>query len=81
MIWALIDLQRLYLGNALKFSCTNLSADSLRWSEVTEDIKQETGSSYCEGFNEGCQLFQKQYTSIPNDLSSIAFSITAADNI
>ncbi|KAH0538229.1 hypothetical protein FGG08_005148 [Glutinoglossum americanum] len=81
LIRALINLLHLRLGDALESSCKNLSADGLRWSEVAGDVKQEIGSGYCKGFNEGCRLFQKQCASIPSDLSRIAFSITAAGNI
>ncbi|KAI9767966.1 MAG: hypothetical protein M1840_005278 [Geoglossum simile] len=81
LIQALINLLRLRLGDALESSRTNLSADGLRWNEVAGDVKQETGSGHCEGFNEGCRLFQKQCASIPSDLSRIAFSITAAGNV
>lgn len=81
LIRELIDLLRLCLDNALESSCINLSADGLRWSEVTGDVRQETSSGHCEGFNEGCRLFQKQCASIPSDLSRIAFSIISAGNI
>ncbi|KAH0550938.1 hypothetical protein GP486_007698 [Trichoglossum hirsutum] len=80
LIRAIINLLRLRLDDALESSRMHLGADGLRWSEVAGDVKQETGSGYCEGFNEGCRLFRKQCASIPSELSRIAFSITGASN-
>ena len=83
-VWGLIrvltNLLRLRMDDALESSCTNLSADGLRWNEVAGDVKQATDSGYCERFNEGCRLFRKQCASIPSDLSRIAFSVARAGN-
>ena len=78
LIQALIKSLRLCLDDASDSSRINLGADGLRWSEVAADVRQETVSGHCMGFNEGCLLFQKQCASIPSNLSKIAFSITAA---
>ena len=81
LIPMLINMLRLCLSDASRYPRLNSSADGLRWIEVAADVRQQTGSSYCEGFNEGCRLFQRQCASIPSNLSRIAFSIIAASDV
>ncbi|KAK0104410.1 hypothetical protein ONS95_004704 [Cadophora gregata] len=48
---------------------------TLRWLEVTGDLRPELHTGPYHGFEEGCRLFREQHISFPSSLSHIAFSV------
>jgi hypothetical protein len=75
LIQSLTDILSLRWNNSSELSCWGLDRAGLGWREVTGDLRPEKSTKYYYGFNEGCRLFNKQCTSIPDLLSQIAFSI------
>lgn len=78
-IWGLIpslmDILSMRWNNSSRLCPWDLNRDGLRWSEIVGNLRQEQSfGRYC-GFNEGCRLFNKQSTSIPDLLFQIAFSV------
>lgn len=82
-IWALIqslsDVLNMRWHDSSETPRRDLSRAGLRWTEVAGDVRQE-GPAGCRRFDEGCRLFNKRNTSIPDLLSRIAVSITRIGN-
>ncbi|KAI9872224.1 MAG: hypothetical protein M1830_001894 [Pleopsidium flavum] len=83
-VWKLIqslrDITCMRWNHSSELSRWDLSGAGLRWREVAGDLRQEKPAECYHGFDEGCRLFNKQCTSIPNFLSQIAFSIIRVGN-
>jgi hypothetical protein len=80
-IWNLIQSLKDILRLRWNSSCWSPSRASLRWREVAGDLRQEEVTGHYHRFDEGCRLFNKQCTSIPDLLSRIAFSIIRVGDV
>ncbi len=75
LILSLMDVLSMRWNDSSKLCPWDVNRAGLRWSEIVGDLRQEQPlGPYC-GFNEGCRLFNKQSTSIPDLLFQIAFSV------
>ena len=75
LILSLIDVLSMRWNDSSQLCPWDLSRAGFSWSEMTGDLIQEQLFGPYRGFNEGCRLFNKQTTFIPDHLSQIAFSI------
>lgn len=80
LILSLMDVLSMRWNDSYKLCPPDLNRAGLRWSETTGLLIQEQPFGPYRGFNEGCRLFNKQSTSIPDHLFQIAFSVVRVGN-
>ena len=75
LILSLMDVLSMRWNDSSKLCPWDVNRAGLRWREIVGDLSQEQPLGPYRAFNEGCRLFNKQSTSIPDLLFQIAFSV------